>query len=312
MAAQGEASALAKAWGPEVRVGGTKLRVGVDLKEMADSSALLNDVAALRERLYDDGFLLIRGLLDRAVVQKARAAVLAVLSKDWDAVDKSASGGLEAGVASKKARDIVLTGYTPATHHKDMTALVEGPRIADFFRSLFGAAPATYHRKWIRVKARGEYTGEHSDYVRFAAARLNLFTCWVPLGDYTPRDGTLAICEGSHMLASYPNAANGDAKGASELPCGFHSFRRKAVWKTASFKMGDALIFNIKAVHASTVNETDRLRLSVDTRWCVAVASSRSALRVFGDRLVDGLMVDGPGRGSDDKDEEENKVDVKS
>lgn len=61
-----------------VRVGSLDLRLGANLVEMADSTAdyMAGRWSALRARLDADGFLLVRGVIPRAAVQAARAAVL--------------------------------------------------------------------------------------------------------------------------------------------------------------------------------------------------------------------------------------------
>jgi len=106
----------------------------------------------------------------------------------------------------------------------------------------------------VRVQSTGQYTDEHSDFFRFAHCAHSLCVCWMPLGDYTPLDGTLAVCCGSHKLTGYTKSGM-DMK--SELPEGFEKFAKDAIWRTASFKAGDILIFDIRMVHASTMNTTD-------------------------------------------------------
>src|SRR5262245_33599735 len=44
--------------------------------QLVDSAPLLDDVAALRQRMADDGYLYLPGLLDRAQVLEARRAVV--------------------------------------------------------------------------------------------------------------------------------------------------------------------------------------------------------------------------------------------
>jgi hypothetical protein len=44
-------------------------------------------------------------------------------------------------------------------------------------------------------------------------------------------------------------------------------------WLTApQFRMGDVLIFTMKTVHAGTDNDTDLLRLSIDSRYQLAAS----------------------------------------
>jgi hypothetical protein len=49
--------------------------------ELRDSTAAMHDGAALRERMERDGYLLLRGLLDRPTVQAARLEVMTRLAE---------------------------------------------------------------------------------------------------------------------------------------------------------------------------------------------------------------------------------------
>ncbi|MEZ4620677.1 MAG: hypothetical protein R2867_34920 [Caldilineaceae bacterium] len=47
-----------------------------DLTELRDSNLLLGDRSALQQRMTEDGYLLLRGLIDRKKVLQARRTVL--------------------------------------------------------------------------------------------------------------------------------------------------------------------------------------------------------------------------------------------
>jgi len=115
------------------------------------------------------------------------------------------------------------------------------------------------------VHGNGEYTDEHTDYYRFQGNAIGMYTCWVPMGDYEITDGTLAVCQGSHLLPGYDADSFGESK--KELPKSFSSFNHTAIWRTTSFKAGDIVVFDIRTIHASTKNLSNRFRISMDTRW---------------------------------------------
>lgn len=175
-------------------------------------------------------------------------------------------------------------------------------------------SPSTLDTKWVRVHGHNEFTDMHTDYYRFQAfARNNtneheentangssnflsldppardMFTCWVPLGDYTPQQGTLVVAEGSHRLGCYTNdaaeAEHAEEEMKTELPHEFSAWLSSScesssssssassstpshpVWRTAHFHPGDLVIFDLRLVHASTSNQSSQYRLSLDTRW---------------------------------------------
>ncbi|WJH36885.1 hypothetical protein N6H14_14985 [Paenibacillus sp. CC-CFT747] len=65
-----------------LKVGNRELELGgPHLEELRDSNDIMHDVAALRQRIADDGYLLLRGFHDREQVRKARLAVLRKMDK---------------------------------------------------------------------------------------------------------------------------------------------------------------------------------------------------------------------------------------
>eukprot|EP00455_Lapot_gusevi_P006511 TRINITY_DN12781_c0_g1_i3.p1 TRINITY_DN12781_c0_g1~~TRINITY_DN12781_c0_g1_i3.p1 ORF type:complete len:120 (-),score=5.24 TRINITY_DN12781_c0_g1_i3:30-389(-) len=93
-----------------------------------------------------------------------------------------------------------------------------------------------------------------------------MMTCWIPFGDYTKYEGTLAVCKQSHLLTGFSESDYlGEAK--AELPESFPEFQEHATWVTTDFRMGDMVVFDIRTIHASTANLSSNYRMSMDTRW---------------------------------------------
>ncbi len=106
----------------------------------------------------------------------------------------------------------------------------------------------------------------HSDFYFFGGKITSMLTCWVALGDYTVDDGTLVVCERSHKLPGLDKPLSEESK--QELPESFLSSPPTArLWRTADFQAGDAVVFDIRLVHASSTNLSDQFRISTDTRW---------------------------------------------
>eukprot|EP00475_Leptophrys_vorax_P024274 TRINITY_DN3347_c0_g2_i3.p1 TRINITY_DN3347_c0_g2~~TRINITY_DN3347_c0_g2_i3.p1 ORF type:complete len:305 (+),score=64.44 TRINITY_DN3347_c0_g2_i3:87-917(+) len=253
---------------------------------MEDKSSLT--IPQLRAELQTHGFALLRGVLDPVKVAQARAVVTSQLHKSWQLIDTARAEHTEAYILPHEQRSrqkkaggspLLLTGYTPITHHRDVLQVLEGSELEALFRGIFeGEDPCTYQVKWVRIMDHGENTDEHTDYFRFAhqAQARNMYTCWIPLGNYTVDEGTLAVCARSHLLTGFgENPDDSDewmAEGKRELPLDFDAQDPEWQWFTADFQMGDVCVFDIRAVHASTPNLADRFRISMDTRW---QASSR-------------------------------------
>src|SRR6476661_8255502 len=75
--------------------------IGDEPGELRDSSAIAGDAGALRERIAEDGYLLLRGYLDRAAVTAARRQILAKLASVGEV---HAGRPLEEGVYSGVSR----------------------------------------------------------------------------------------------------------------------------------------------------------------------------------------------------------------
>jgi len=253
-----------EAWerGLTIRVGNFKLKSGERLLKIPDSSALLGEPDLLKKAIQRDGYVLLRGVLDPKKVFGARQVVVNALDQEWKVVDTKAHDVKEAKIRGT-SKGFLLTGYRPITHHKDVLSVLENSKLVNLFEDMFKGTATTFHNKWVRVQSTGQFTDEHSDFYRFAHCSEDLYVCWIPLGDYTPLHGTLAVCDGSHKLPGYDKSV--DLK--SELPEDFEIHQKDAVWRTSSFKAGDILIMDIRTIHASTQNTTQEFRISMDTRW---------------------------------------------
>jgi ectoine hydroxylase-related dioxygenase (phytanoyl-CoA dioxygenase family) len=120
--------------------------------------------------------------------------------------------------------------------------------------------------------------------------REKLLTAWVPLGDAPLHVGGLMILEGSNrkhdILRPYlerdvdtycTNGRHAEAieKGAKgwewngNLSKNPVSLQQKlgGRWLTTEFEAGDLLTFTMHTVHASIDNQSDRIRLSSDSRY---------------------------------------------
>ncbi len=248
---------------------------GKYIGEMRESNNLLDDPAALRARLDDDGYLLIRGLHDREAVMKARRQMFEKLA----ALQTFAPGApLMDGVinpASDKDSNFwdIVSDLTESPAFQQVVS--HGP-IMDFFTRFLGGPSLTFDFKWLRLVGKGQATGAHIDVVYMGRGTSNLYTCWTPLGDIPLEMGPLAVCVGSHREPGFARMREtyGKMDVDRDHVQGWFSEDPKEIvdhfggrWATTSFQAGDLLIFGMFTMHASLVNISDRYRLSCDTRY---------------------------------------------
>jgi hypothetical protein len=175
------------------------------------------------------------------------------------------------------------------------TVLYAG-RMMEFYTRLLGGEVRHYDFTWLRTMGRGPSTKPHCDVVYMGRGTRRLCTAWTPLGDLPPEMGGLIVLEGSHRradkLAPYlerdvdaycTNRADAPLieSGAKQWQDWDGSLTKNPVslreklggrWLTAAggFRAGDLLTFGMATVHGAIDNQTNRIRISSDSRYQLA------------------------------------------
>ena len=244
--------------------------------ELRDSTDLLDDTEALRARMKEDGFLLLRGLHDHDAVLTARRDILNIMAEQGK-LDPDAD--LMDGVVNP---DPAKGNDTPTVRGRDhmkkpsLREVVYGPRVMGFFERFLGGTPMSYEFQWLRAVGPGGSSTVHYDVVYMGRGTQNLYTCWTPLGRITPDMGPLAMVLGSnrwkHVIETY-----GRTDVDRDLTCGYFTKdpaelvdRFGGRWATTTFEPGDVVILDMFTMHASLTNNSNRYRISCDTRYQLA------------------------------------------
>ena len=231
--------------------------------------------AALRASMQRDGYLLLRGFADREAVLATRRTLLAQMADDGWLAPGSEPG---AGRSNRERRGApAVDSEQPA-----IAGFYREQPFLPFFERYFGEPAMIYPKILTRVKNTGGRTGVHFDNVYIGRGSPRVLSCWMPWGDVTADQGPLAICSGSHNLASFARLRDTYGrhdpdrdyiKGADNA-AGHFSFDLHEVterfggrWLTADFRAGDVLIFPPFTMHCALENTTDRFRISSDTRF---------------------------------------------
>jgi hypothetical protein len=243
----------------------------------------------LRGRMAEDGYLFFRGFWDRARVQAVRDSI----TRQLERLDFLLPGSPRDEARSIPGREVGRAIGNPLDQRDGVLRdLVFGPEIMGFFAEFLGGPARSFDYIWFRTKGPGLGSAVHCDLVYMGRGTQDVFTMWVPLGDVPLELGGLLVLEGSHQKAAALQAylardvdtycANrDDAADYAEGRKGWDGALSKnppalqaslgGRWLTAEeFRLGDALIFNMRLVHGSLDNTTDRIRLSTDTRYQLA------------------------------------------
>ena len=252
---------------------------------LRDSMDAVDDPQELRRRFADDGYVYMKGYLDRDEVIAARASLTerlgaaGVLDPAYPTID---------GIC-KPGSGYVFKPEITNGNEQVQRLLYEG-RLPDFYRSFFGEDIRNYDFTWLRAIGPGKGTNPHCDLPYMGRGTHSHMTCWVPYGDISFQLGGLMVLEGSHkrmdLLENYvyrdvDTFCENKPKEAEAAKAGKWAFsgtlshnppvvRNKfgGRWLTTEFQAGDFITFGMFLVHASLDNRSEnQLRISSDARY---------------------------------------------
>lgn len=253
--------------------------------ELRSSNDILHDRVALCQRIDDEGYLLLRGLLNKEAVAAARHEIIEKLVAVGE-IDTSrpiwkafASGASRRDTIGKDAFEYTLrTGQALKT-------LCRSGEMIDFYQFLLGGTIYPPDYIWVRTMKPGRCTPAHIDWVFMSRGTRNLYTSWIPIGDVPSQHGGLMILEGSHKEVIHDKYAHVDVDRDTHiekpLRCGLLSKDPVEVqrhyggrWLTSDFQLGDVLVFSTFTIHCSLDNNSSgregTIRISCDTSYQLA------------------------------------------
>lgn len=253
---------------------------------LKSSTQLAGDAAALRQRMDEDGYLFLPGLLNRDEVLAARRTVatklaaLNLLDPAHDLMDCIAAPGV----------DVTFMRELALENPELMKVLYAGP-LWSFFENFFGEPALHFDYTWFRAVSPGHGTPAHMDVVYMGRGTKRLYTTWTPIGDTPLEMGGLVVLEGSHkherLNKGYATkdvdtfcenrvgadfvkmGGGGNIRSGGSLSNNLVTLRERlgGRWLTSDYQAGDVLIFSVYLVHGSLDNHTNRIRLSSDSRY---------------------------------------------
>jgi ectoine hydroxylase-related dioxygenase (phytanoyl-CoA dioxygenase family) len=235
---------------------------------MRDSNELLGDPEALRKRMDEDGYVLIRRLIDPERIAAVRNDFQRILAeKGWihggDRIDERAP----ARAPLRESDDEYFTAYDEIQKLESFHTLAHDEQLIGLMRHLLGTTAWPHPLKVARLVFPGApevSTPPHQDFLNNQGTP-ELTATWIPLHDCPMEQGSLAVLRGSHKHGVLPlewhlGPGNRQAKMPPEI-------QEELRWVTTDVDAGDVLIFGALTVHAALNNATFGMRLSVDFRF---------------------------------------------
>jgi ectoine hydroxylase-related dioxygenase (phytanoyl-CoA dioxygenase family) len=242
----------------------------------------LLDQQGLAATVADNGYLLLRDVLDRDQVLSARGEVMQRLA-DVGEIRVPAIEGIATGVSGRDEQQLG-TFWAEVSNGPVLRQATHGSRIVELISTLLGQPARPHDLVYLRPMAPGPGTRLHYDFPFFAGFSDQIHTAWIPLGDVPVEDGGLVVMEKSNQFddlidpirqLDYQQARDNETiqaaayeKQNDQHPVDMAKDRGTRLL-TTDFRAGDLLVFNMFLLHGSLDNLSPqgRVRLSCDVRY---------------------------------------------
>src|SRR4051812_30675582 len=171
-----------------------------EFRPFTDSSEVIGDGEALRQRLDRDSYLFFRGLLEADDIATTRREVVAALdAAGWLAPDSDPMEAIPGPLIRREADDNWYDGYAAIQRQQGFHRLAHHPALRTLMASILDDEVLVHPRKIARVSFPGADfpTPPHQDYPHIQGT-ADVLTAWIPLGACPQALGGLRILEGSH------------------------------------------------------------------------------------------------------------------
>lgn len=219
-----------------------------------DCTPLLNDHAKLNEFYDRNGYLYFREAFSKASVERARDEMLAIAADKFGIVEK--------GDAAGKWNGKPLQGFSEdgSEFSGISRRLVEDPSNQEFLEKVLGEPAAMVPLVQYRLyPPNGPVTPVHQDGF-YSPGIKDYRPVWTPLVDCPRELGGVMLAIGQHKRGFFHNLAK---PTPFPIPEGLID---PDSWATIDYRAGDVLVVHPGTPHASRPNNSDRIRVTFDTR----------------------------------------------
>jgi ectoine hydroxylase-related dioxygenase (phytanoyl-CoA dioxygenase family) len=242
-----------------------------------DSTELLGDRSALRERYHRDGFVILRNVVDPDEVRALRGEYFSAFPAGYLVAGSDPAEGRFSG---RRPPDLPSHGVEGHPAH----AFVRSERFARFVASISLAelvevlleSPVTVLPRLIMRHFDSSVrraSRAHADFSYLDQGSERVVTAWIPLGDVPRATGGLVYQAGSHL----GDPARLDAlRAVHDRPTDSRPLshdlawvaeQMDSPWSWTDYRAGDVALHSPRVVHASLDTTTEAMRASIDARF---------------------------------------------
>jgi phytanoyl-CoA hydroxylase len=215
--------------------------------------------AAQQASYHDQGYLIVRGLLDAADL-----ATCTAIHREATAQGRAelAAGGVKRGLDWERESDLdglpVLRKVDqPFVRFEAFRRIFTRRRVLGVVHDLLGSPELYYHSSKMMCKPPrvGRRKPWHQDYAYWSDMQPQQLTLWVAIDAATRENGCVQVIPGSHQRGLIPHEQLEDWQIRED------GIEQETIVH-AEMAPGDALFFDVLTLHASDPNRSDASRLS--------------------------------------------------
>jgi ectoine hydroxylase-related dioxygenase (phytanoyl-CoA dioxygenase family) len=237
------------------------------LHSFADSTHLLGDGEALRARFDEDGYVFVKGVVDKEMLTHVRSQIVSIcMARGWLRPDTDPMDAIPGSQPWVEGEEPYFEVYDEIQKLEAFHAVPHHPTVRSLMTALLGDSAFPHPLSIARLSFPSNEawsTPPHQDYPNNQGTE-DLYACWIPLSDCPVELGGLAVLPGSHRLGLAPLEFS---LGAGHRRAKLDERFEQLDWAGGGFEFGDAIVFHSLTMHRALPNTSDRMRLSVDYRF---------------------------------------------
>ena len=239
---------------------------------MIDATAAAGDPTRLKALLAEHGYLLLRGALNRDLVQRVRDDLIAVLH-DCNILESPAAPPIWSGGPAPTEEEY-MAYYERAVQLDSFNRLAESAEVRAVMEAIYDGPVQVWEQRLLRIippdpdGAAPLGVGAHQDgSPQLGYLTQDFCTAWVPLTDIDERLGGLAVVPCSHRGGVRAQTGSASSSLRTAKTQTFEAPSAGEQWVTTTYRPGDLVVFASMTLHKGQPNTSDRLRLSCDFRY---------------------------------------------